>query len=57
MRRIELVAWRDAGDEINRDQVGTLVKQLEYGVLCTTIWSGLDYVWIWSRRALRKRGR
>jgi len=33
------------------------LEVLEYGVLCTTIWSGLDYVWIWSRRALRKRGR
>ena len=30
---------------------------LLYGVLATTIWSGLDYVWIWGRRAwsLRKK--
>lgn len=30
---------------------------LLYSVLATTIWSGLDYVWIWGRRAwsLRKK--
>ena len=28
---------------------------LLYSVLLTTLWSGLDYVWIWSRRALHKR--
>ena len=28
---------------------------LLYSVLMTTLWSGLDYVWIWSRRALHKR--
>ena len=28
---------------------------LLYSVLLTTLWSGLDYVWIWGRRALRKR--
>jgi cardiolipin synthase len=28
---------------------------LLYSVLFTTLWSGLDYVWIWSRRALLKR--
>jgi cardiolipin synthase len=28
---------------------------LLYCVLFTTLWSGLDYVWIWSRRALLKR--
>jgi len=28
---------------------------LLYSVLFTTLWSGLDYVWIWSRRALHKR--
>jgi len=28
---------------------------LLYSVLLTTLWSGLDYVWTWSRRAMRKR--
>ena len=28
---------------------------LLYSTLATTIWSGLDYVWIWGRRAWRKR--
>jgi len=27
---------------------------LLYSVLITTLWSGLDYVWRWSRRAWRK---
>lgn len=29
---------------------------LLYSVLVTTLWSGLDYVWIWGRRAWHKRG-
>ena len=28
-----------------------LMDVLLYSVLATTIWSGLDYVWIWGRRA------
>ena len=32
------------------------IDLLLYSVLVTTIWSGLDYVWIWSRRAWQKRG-
>jgi cardiolipin synthase len=28
---------------------------LLYSVLATTIWSGLDYVWTWGRRAWQKR--
>lgn len=28
---------------------------LLYSVLLTTLWSGLDYVWIWSRRAMSRR--
>ncbi len=28
---------------------------LLYSVLATTIWSGVDYIWTWSRRAWRKR--
>jgi len=28
-----------------------LIDVLLYSVLATTIWSGLDYVWIWGRRA------
>ena len=34
-----------------------LLDVLLYSVLATTIWSGLDYVWIWGRRArsLRKK--
>lgn len=28
---------------------------LLYSVTLTTIWSGLDYVWTWSRRAMSKR--
>jgi cardiolipin synthase len=28
---------------------------LLYSVLFTTLWSGLDYVWIWGRRAMRKQ--
>jgi cardiolipin synthase len=28
-----------------------LINVLLYSVLATTIWSGLDYVWIWGRRA------
>jgi cardiolipin synthase len=30
---------------------------LLYSVLVTTLWSGFDYIWIWGRRAWRKRGR
>jgi cardiolipin synthase len=30
---------------------------LLYSVLMTTLWSGFDYVWRWSRRALRKGAR
>ena len=29
---------------------------LIYGVLLTTLWSGLDYVWTWGRRAWLRRG-
>jgi cardiolipin synthase len=29
---------------------------LLYSVLLTTVWSGIDYVWTWSRRALQRRG-
>jgi cardiolipin synthase len=29
---------------------------LLYSVLATTLWSGVDYVWIWGRRAWGKRG-
>ena len=29
---------------------------LLYSVLATTLWSGIDYVWIWGRRAWGKRG-
>ena len=29
---------------------------LLYSVLVTTLWSGLDYIWIWGRRAWNKRG-
>jgi cardiolipin synthase len=28
---------------------------LQYAVLATTLWSGFDYIWIWGRRAWRKR--
>jgi cardiolipin synthase len=28
---------------------------LIYGVLITTLWSGLDYVWTWGRRAWLRR--
>ena len=28
---------------------------LLYSVLATTIWSGLDYIWTWGRRAWQKR--
>jgi len=26
---------------------------LIYSVLASTLWSGFDYVWTWSRKALR----
>ena len=29
---------------------------ITYSVLATTLWSGLDYVWTWGRRAWNKRG-
>jgi cardiolipin synthase len=29
---------------------------LLYSVLLTTVWSGIDYVWTWSRRAWQRRG-
>ncbi|MGD2055816.1 MAG: CDP-alcohol phosphatidyltransferase family protein [Gammaproteobacteria bacterium] len=29
---------------------------LTYSVLATTLWSGLDYVWTWGRRAWLRRG-
>jgi cardiolipin synthase len=29
---------------------------LLYGVLVTTVWSGFDYVWTWSRKAWSRRG-
>lgn len=29
---------------------------LLYSVLVTTVWSGFDYVWTWSRRAWQRRG-
>lgn len=32
------------------------IDMLLYSVLVTTLWSGLDYVWIWGRRAWQKRG-
>lgn len=28
---------------------------LLYSVLATTVWSGLDYIWTWGRRAWQKR--
>ncbi|MGB5438850.1 MAG: CDP-alcohol phosphatidyltransferase family protein [Gammaproteobacteria bacterium] len=31
------------------------IEILLYSVLVTTIWSGLDYVWIWGRRAWSRR--
>ena len=31
------------------------VNALLYGVLVTTLWSGMDYVWIWGRRAWESR--
>jgi cardiolipin synthase len=32
------------------------LEALTYGVLVTTLWSGLDYVWTWGRRAWLRRG-
>lgn len=34
-----------------------LVNALIYGVLATTVWSGVDYVWTWSAQACRSRSR
>ncbi len=31
------------------------IDVLLYSVLVTTIWSGIDYVWIWGRRAWSRR--
>jgi cardiolipin synthase len=31
------------------------MQVLIYGVLITTLWSGLDYVWIWGRKAWLRR--
>jgi|AP12_2_1047962.scaffolds.fasta_scaffold05299_2 cardiolipin synthase len=43
---------------VNRD-IYTLpelwMDVLLYSVLVSTLWSGLDYVWTWSRKAWRKR--
>jgi len=37
---------------------GAAVDTLIYLVLLTTVWSGMSYVWIWGRRALKvSRGR
>ena len=33
----------------------TLIDVLLYGVLITTVWSGVGYVWTWSRRAIDRR--
>ena len=38
-----------------RPLAGLLLDILMYGVLVTTIWSGLDYIWIWGRRAWSRR--
>jgi len=34
-----------------------LLRGLEYGVLITTVWSGVDYVWTWGLQAHRARSR
>jgi len=34
-----------------------LVNGLIYGVLVTTVWSGVDYVWTWGMQAYRARSR
>jgi cardiolipin synthase len=34
-----------------------LITALIYGVLATTIWSGVDYVWTWGFQAYRARSR
>jgi cardiolipin synthase len=34
-----------------------LVDGLIYGVLATTVWSGVDYVWAWGLQAYRARSR
>lgn len=44
---------------INRDLYSLPVLWLDvllYSVLASTLWSGVDYVWTWSRKALRARG-
>ena len=34
-----------------------LMNGLIYGVLATTVWSGVDYVWTWGSQAFRGRSR
>jgi cardiolipin synthase (CMP-forming) len=34
-----------------------IVESLVYGVLATTVWSGVDYVWTWGLQAYRARSR
>jgi len=34
-----------------------IVDALVYGVLVTTLWSGVDYVWTWGSQAYRARSR
>ena len=34
-----------------------IVDGLIYGVLATTVWSGVDYVWTWGTQAYRARSR
>jgi cardiolipin synthase len=34
-----------------------LMNGLIYGVLATTVWSGVDYVWTWGSQAFRARSR
>ena len=36
---------------------GWLLTGLIYGVLITTVWSGVDYVWTWGTHACRARSR
>jgi cardiolipin synthase len=34
-----------------------VIQVLVWGVVATTVLSGIDYVWVWSRRAVRARGK
>jgi hypothetical protein len=34
---------------------GFWMDVLTYSVLITVVWSGIDYVWTWSRRAWNRR--